>query len=70
MRNYLLRYLLDGFFIPLPGGVDLPIQFVHADDLARATWEILAQNGCRPFNLCASSWTSWLKSRDIATRGL
>jgi UDP-glucose 4-epimerase len=61
MQNYLSRYLLDSFFIPLPGGVNSPIQFVHADDLARATWEILARNCCGPFNVCPSNWTTWVE---------
>ena len=59
VKNYLSRYLLDGFFIPLPGGIDSPIQFVHEDDLARATWEILARNARGPFNVCPRNWTTW-----------
>lgn len=59
VRNYLSRYLLEGLCIPLPGGADSPIQFVHEDDLARATWQILDRNGRGPFNVCPQNWVTW-----------
>lgn len=58
-QNYLTRYLLDGLFVALPDGVDSPIQFVHEDDLTRATWEILARDGRGPFNVCPPNWMTW-----------
>jgi len=59
VQNYLSRYLLNGNFIALPDGVDSPIQFVHKDDLARATWEILTRHGRGPFNVCPPNWMTW-----------
>lgn len=59
VQNYLTRFLLAGNCIALLDGVDSPIQFVHEDDLARATWEILARHGRGPFNVCPPNWMTW-----------
>jgi UDP-glucose 4-epimerase len=59
VENYLSRYLLGGNLVALADGVDSPVQFVHEDDLARATWEILARDGTGPFNVCPPDWMVW-----------
>ncbi|WP_437201539.1 NAD-dependent epimerase/dehydratase family protein [Planctomicrobium sp. SH664] len=59
VSNYLSRYILDSKLIALPDGYDCPLQFVHEDDVARATWEILSRNGAGPFNVGPPDWITW-----------
>jgi UDP-glucose 4-epimerase len=51
VRNFLTDYFLGVPFIGLPDGRDTPLQFVHPDDLARATLAILAAAGRGAFNV-------------------
>lgn len=57
--NYISDYVLRSTVILLPDGVDACAQFVHEEDLARATWEILNKNGRGPFNVCPEDWMMW-----------
>lgn len=57
--NYISDYVLRSLLILLPDGADVSTQFVHEDDLARATWEILAKNGRGPFNVCPDDLMTW-----------
>lgn len=57
--NYISNYVLKSLFILLPDGSDAWTQFVHEEDLARATWEILRQNGTGPYNVCPDDWLKW-----------
>lgn len=51
VRNFLADYFLGVPFLCLPDGCDTPLQFVHQDDLARATLAILAASARGPFNV-------------------
>jgi UDP-glucose 4-epimerase len=51
VRNFLTDYFLGVPFLCLPDGRDTPLQFVHRDDLARATLAILAASARGPFNV-------------------
>lgn len=58
-RNYISNYVLRSLVVLLPDGVDSLAQFVHEEDLARATWEVLNKNGRGPFNVCPDDWMTW-----------
>jgi UDP-glucose 4-epimerase len=51
VRNFLADYFLGVPFVCLPDGRDTPLQFVHRNDLARATLAILAASARGPFNV-------------------
>lgn len=51
VRNFLSDIFLTLPCMLLPDGADTPLQFVHEDDLARATLAILAANARGPFNV-------------------
>lgn len=51
VRNFLSDYFLGVPFLCLPDGRDTPLQFVHPDDLARATLAILIASARGPFNV-------------------
>jgi UDP-glucose 4-epimerase len=54
--NYLSRLLLKHPLVVFPDGCDLPQQFVHEDDVAAATWWILARDGRGPYNVAPPDW--------------
>ncbi|MBM4010474.1 MAG: NAD-dependent epimerase/dehydratase family protein [Planctomycetes bacterium] len=51
VRNFLTDYFLGVPFLGLPDGRDTPLQFVHRDDLARATLAILMASARGAFNV-------------------
>ncbi|MFM7207726.1 MAG: NAD-dependent epimerase/dehydratase family protein [Planctomycetaceae bacterium] len=51
VRNFLTDYFLGVPFLGLPDGRDTPLQFVHRDDLARATVAILTASARGAFNV-------------------
>lgn len=51
VNNYLSRFVLNIPIIFLPDGEDVALHFVHEDDCAAATWEILRRNARGPFNI-------------------
>jgi len=51
VKNFLTDFFLNMPCMLLPDGRDTPLQFVHEDDLARATLAILAAGGRGPFNV-------------------
>jgi nucleoside-diphosphate-sugar epimerase len=51
VHNFLADYFLGVPFVCLPDGRDTPLQFVHRDDLARATLAILLGSARGPFNV-------------------
>jgi len=51
VHNFLADYFLGVPFLCLPDGRDTPLQFVHRDDLARATLAILLASARGPFNV-------------------
>jgi UDP-glucose 4-epimerase len=51
VRNFLADYFLGVPVLCLPDGRDTPLQFVHQDDLARATLAILAASARGAFNV-------------------
>ncbi len=56
VENYLVDFISRVVFVVLLDGEDAPVQFVHLDDVAAATLEIL-QSGCRgPFNIAPPDW--------------
>lgn len=56
VNNYLSRFLLHLPIIVLMDGSDTPLQFVHEDDVAAATWRILEACGRGPFNIGPPDW--------------
>ncbi len=58
-RNYISDYVLRSLVVLLPDGADSLAQFVHEEDLARATWEVLHRNGRGAFNVCPNDWLNW-----------
>jgi len=59
VQNYISEYVLRSLVVLLPDGADAYTQFVHEDDLARATWEILNHDARGPFNVCPEDWMTW-----------
>ena len=56
VENYLSRAILDVPVTVLIGGYDLPIQFVHEDDVVGATLAILDAGASGPFNVAPPDW--------------
>lgn len=56
VSNYLTGLFVHPPVIPLPGGNDTEFQFVHLDDLGRASAEILAHSASGPFNVAPDDW--------------
>ena len=54
--NFLSQLLLEHPVVVLPDGHDVPQQFVHEDDVAAATWHILARGGRGPYNVGPPDW--------------
>ncbi|MES2788220.1 MAG: NAD-dependent epimerase/dehydratase family protein [Planctomycetota bacterium] len=67
-RNYISNYVLRSLVVLLPDGVDSYAQFVHEDDLARATWEVLYRNGRGAFNVCPNDWMTWSEIAKVRGR--
>lgn len=66
--NYLSRLFRWIPLIVLPDGVDVPLQFVHEDDCAAATWEILRQNARGPFNVAPPDWVTMKQVAQLTNR--
>lgn len=64
VKNFLSDYFLGVPVLFLPDGRDTPLQFVHRDDLARATLAILRASARGPFNVAPEDA---LTHREIAT---
>lgn len=58
-KNYISNYVLRSLVVLLPDGADSLAQFVHEEDVARATWAVLHNNGRGPFNVCPDDWMTW-----------
>lgn len=56
LSNYLTDFILRGPLIVLPGNSDTPMQFIHLDDVADATLEILRSGAAGAFNLAPDDW--------------
>lgn len=56
VSNYLSQFLLRLPIVVLMDGADSPLQFVHEDDVAAATYRILRANGRGPFNIGPPDW--------------
>jgi UDP-glucose 4-epimerase len=54
--NYLSKFLIYLRVIILMDGFDCPLQFVHEDDVAAATWQILQAGGRGPYNIGPPDW--------------
>jgi UDP-glucose 4-epimerase len=67
-NNYLSRLVLQIPMIVLPDGEDVPLQFVHEDDCAAATWEILRQNARGPFNIGPNDWVPLTRMAKLTNR--
>lgn len=68
VENYLSRLLRWIPMIVLPDGVDVPLQFVHEDDCAAATWEILRHNARGPFNVAPPNWVTMTQIARLTNR--
>jgi UDP-glucose 4-epimerase len=64
VNNYLSRFILQLPLIVLLDGCDSPLQFVHEEDVAAATWRILDAGGRGPYNVGPPDW---VQLSDIAT---
>ncbi|MEI6539844.1 MAG: NAD-dependent epimerase/dehydratase family protein [Planctomycetota bacterium] len=56
MSNFMTALLTTTPMLPLPGGDNPPMQFVHLDDVAEASLEILKANATGPFNVAPADW--------------
>jgi UDP-glucose 4-epimerase len=69
--NYLSRSILGLPVITLVDGVDLPMQFVHEEDVVAATWAILAASARGPFNVAPPDWIHLTElARELGKRTL
>ncbi len=68
INNYLSRVTLSAPIVFLPDGDDVPMQFVHEDDCAAATWHILRNDGRGPFNIAPADWISLKKIAELTKR--
>lgn len=68
VKNYISNYVLKSLVVLLPDGVDSLAQFVHEEDVARATWEVLNQNGRGAFNVCPDDWMTWSEIAQLRRR--
>lgn len=58
MDNYLSRFLFGMPFMVLIDGKDVPVQFVHEDDVVDAMCQILNQQGRGGYNVAPPDWLS------------
>jgi UDP-glucose 4-epimerase len=56
MSNFMTTLFTVSPLLTLPGGDDPPMQFVHLEDVADATLEILATGVTGPFNVAPEDW--------------
>ncbi|HTI49375.1 MAG TPA: NAD-dependent epimerase/dehydratase family protein, partial [Planctomycetaceae bacterium] len=56
VHNYLSKFLIHLPLVVLMDGFDCPLQFVHEDDVAAATWRILEAGGRGPYNIGPPDW--------------
>jgi UDP-glucose 4-epimerase len=68
VNNYLSRLVRHLPLIVLPDGEDVRLQFVHVDDCAAATWEILCQDARGPFNVAPRDWVSLTELAELTNR--
>ena len=68
MDNYLRRIIFDMPFLIRFDGKDLPIQFVHEDDVISAIETILAADGRGPYNIAPPDWTFTAELADETNR--
>jgi UDP-glucose 4-epimerase len=54
--NYMSRMLVKHPLVVLPGGCNVPQQFVHEDDVSAAIWCILTREGRGSFNIGPPDW--------------
>lgn len=68
INNYLTRLVRNIPLIILPDGEDARLQFVHVDDCAAATWEILRRNARGPFNIAPHDSVSLTQLAKLTNR--
>ena len=56
MNNYLSRFLFGMPFMVLIDGKDVPVQFVHEDDVVEAMCQIMEQGGSGAYNVAPPDW--------------
>ena len=56
MSNFITALFTATPLLPLPGGDNSPMQFVHLDDVANATLKILESHATGPFNVAPNDW--------------
>lgn len=57
MDNYLYRFIFGMPFLARLDGFDVPLQFVHEDDVVDAIGAVLAANGRGAYNVGPPDWT-------------
>ena len=68
VNNYLSRFVRQIPLVILPDGDDVRLQFVHEDDCAAATWEILRHDARGPFNIAPHDWVPLTKLAQLTNR--
>ena len=63
MSNFMNALFTGPFVLPLPGGDNPLIQFVHLDDVAEASLAILKADATGPFNIAP---VDWFTMKDLA----
>ncbi len=56
LDNYLYRFIFKPIVVVLPDGYDMPVQFVHEDDVVSAMLAILTAGARGPFNIGPPDW--------------
>jgi UDP-glucose 4-epimerase len=69
VQNYLSKLVLYMRCLILPDGHDSPLQFVHVNDCVAATWLILQQSACGPFNVAPPDWLKLTEIARLTNRG-
>ena len=68
IQNYIIDVLLQYPVVFMPNGRDLPLQFVHEQDLVAATWEILIRGGRGAYNVAPPNWIAMSELAKLTNR--
>jgi UDP-glucose 4-epimerase len=68
IKNYIIDVMLHYPIVILPNGRDVPLQFVHEQDLVAATWEILSRDARGAFNVAPPDWVGMVEVGRLTNR--
>jgi UDP-glucose 4-epimerase len=66
--NFLTEFITKVWWVILPDGLDAPVQFVHLDDVAEATFTILRERAKGPFNIGPPDWITLTRLGQLKRR--